>query len=116
MVKRYLSFIVVSLVCLSSFSNNPRTSIKKSKSPVVKVQSLIEVVSETGGSFTLRSSTATNAPISFIIADSRGVVVMFGDNYRNGSVLNLGHFQDGSYTMYFDNDTNSAAAYFTVSK
>lgn len=115
MVKRYFFLSLLTLICLSSFGNHPKNSYKKSRSSY-RPAALVEVVKTSGKSFVLRSTTASQKPISFVITDSRGIVVMFGDNYKNGSILNFSHFQTGSYTMYFDNDTNSAAAYFTVSK
>ncbi len=114
MVKHYFFLSLLTIISLSALSNNPKGSYKKPRSS--KPHSLVEVVQSSGRSFILRTLTSSSRPISFVITDARGIVVMFGDNYRNGSILNFSHFQSGNYTMYFDNDTNSAAAYFTVSR
>ncbi|MES2627424.1 MAG: hypothetical protein V4616_00520 [Bacteroidota bacterium] len=114
MVKRYFFLSLLALSSLAAVANNPRSTLKRSSS--LKTQALVELVRSSGKSFILQSRTASSQPISFMITDSRGVVVMFGDNYRSGEVLNLSHFQSGNYTMYFDNKTNSAAAYFTLGR
>lgn len=117
-MKRFYFFLSLLLLTnLTSFANHPSGPVKKTK--VVRTQpvALVEMIPRgDGSSFVLHSIAATSRPISFMITDSRGVVVMFGDNYSNGSVLNFSHFHNGSYTVYFDRDTNSASANFTVSR
>lgn len=114
MVKLYFLLSLL-LLPYASFSNKPGNTVNKPKSSIGSKAS-VELISASGRSFILRNRNSSNRPISFMVTDSRGVVVMFGDNYSSGSILNFSHFQSGNYTMYFDKDTNSAAAYFTVAR
>ncbi len=109
MRKNLLFLSLLLTTSLVAFSADPTGSGKKSK--VNKRQQLIEVVQQgTGKSFLIQPLTEYSKPISFMITDKKGVVVMFGDNYRSGSNVDLSHFQTGEYTFYFDKDTNSAEA------
>lgn len=90
-------------------ASGPKTGKKAPKKEIIKVVASTQIRNV----ITLQSAQYLRN-ISFVITDSRGVIKMFGENYRSGSSINVGHLEHGNYTIFFGSDTNSAEGYFTV--
>lgn len=114
-MNKYLLTATALLLLTSTQAADPTGARKKTTKTVkampVQLKPLIAVVPQgESKTYTLLSQVNSDRPISFMITDSRGVVVMFGDNYASGSSISLSHFPAGTYTVYFDRDSQSAAA------
>lgn len=106
---RILKLLIFIFISAPAFAHTPGKSAKKPK------KSTISVVQNIAGKnvITLESPDQLRN-ISFVIADSQGIIRMFGDNYRTGASINVSHLTRGYYTIIFSKDVSSSVGHFTV--